>query len=128
MMLVDLRENRGTEQVFFNLIKYKPEDVQVGVVIPNISFYKRIESKDLENRLKDVVIMSATLPHNYYSRPKIIWPLHQFLSDRKYIKLNDELRSKLEEFDLIYLFYIFWFVSYKIKENLFCTSIFSEIN
>ena len=105
MMLVDLRENRGTEQVFFNLIKYKPEDVQVGVVIPNISFYKRIESKDLENRLKDVVIMSAALPQNYYSRPKIIWPLHQFLSDRKYIKLNDALRSKLKEFDLIYLFY-----------------------
>ena len=105
MMLVDLRENRGTEQVFFNLIKYKPEDIQIGVVIPNISFYNRIESKDLENRLKGVALISASLPHDYYSRPKVIWPLLHLLSDRRYIKLNAGLRTKLKEFDVIYLFY-----------------------
>ena len=105
MMLVDLRENRGTEQVFFNLIKYKPEDIQMGVVIPNISFYNRIESKDLENRLKDVAILSASLPQDYYSRPKVIWPLLHLLSDRRYIKLNAGLRTKLKEFDVVYLFY-----------------------
>ena len=105
MMLVDLRENRGTEQVFFNLIKYKPKDIQIGVIIPNIIFYNRIDSIDLANRLKEISLLSASLPKDYYSRPKIVWPLHHFLSDRNYINLNLELRYKLKEFDVIYLFY-----------------------
>ena len=105
MMLVDLRENRGTEQVFFNLIKYKPPEIQIGVVVPNISFFNRIGSIDLENRLKEISIMSASLPKDYYSRPRIIWPLHYLLSDKRYLKLNTELRSKLKEFDIVYLFY-----------------------
>jgi glycosyltransferase involved in cell wall biosynthesis len=104
-MLVDLRENRGTEQVFLNLIKYKPEDTQIGVVIPNISYYNRIETKDLEKRLQGISLISASLPQDYYSRPKISWPLHHLLSDRRYSKQNTELKIKLKEFDVLYLFY-----------------------
>ncbi len=104
-MLVDPRENRGTEQVLFNLIKYRPEDTQVSVIIPNISFYSRMESKELENRLNGVAIMAAFMPQNYYNRPTLIWPFYRALLDRKYIKLNAELRNKIKEFDVVYLFY-----------------------
>ena len=33
-MPVDLRVNRGTENVLFNLLKYKPNDIEITIIEP----------------------------------------------------------------------------------------------
>jgi glycosyltransferase involved in cell wall biosynthesis len=107
VMPAKLNTGRGTENVVFSLIKYKPKDIKIVIFEPNFLDGERIKDTEVRNLIDDSkrVQMGITLKkHN---------DIIDFLVDRmisksllKELKNCDlsEINKFLPEIDLIYFF------------------------
>lgn len=106
---VDLRNGRGSEKVLLNLLKYKPDNLQVMILETDYLERQRIPDNILDEALKggELIQIHRTLTGKYPNSfmgivlNNII--LRNFIKDRNRIKDSDIIK-KLGEYDAAYLF------------------------
>ena len=49
---VDLRNGRGSEKVLLNILKYKPENIQIKIIETDYIENQRISDEEINNYLK----------------------------------------------------------------------------
>lgn len=108
--LVDLREGRGVETVIFNLLKYKPSDIQIKVITPDHLHYERKSQTEV-----DILTSNATVIkfHSRYQLEKRFFgpPFEfyrtfvkrRFIKDLNDIRRNDQLYNEIRKTDVVYL-------------------------
>ena len=108
-MLADLRTGRGTENVLFNLLKYKPSDVDITIVEPDNVESDRISSEEVKkltskckiiriHRQRYNINMDTLFKRAYVNL--ILRPYYKNLKDTKLKGLLPDIQNT----DIVYLF------------------------
>ena len=112
-MLADLRVGRGTENVLFNLLKYKPNNIDVTIIEPNSIennplILSNSEVNELTKNCKIIKINSKFVTLEENSNRKIS-TLYRRLITKPVLKILSqtpkETLAELENTDIVYLFY-----------------------
>ena len=112
-MLTDLRVNRGTENVLFKLLKYKPKNIDITIIEPteignNPLILSNSEVNELTRNCKIIRINSKfkTLKTNNMSKVSILY--RELISKPTVYILKHTPKETLDEVkntDMVYLFY-----------------------
>lgn len=106
--MAGLETGRGTENVALNLIKYKPDDVEIIIIEPIFTDGKRISEKEIKATLGNTKIIKIDLPpveseslilklYNLFFRKAIL----KYVKNVKETNVYNEIRNT----DVVYLFY-----------------------
>lgn len=107
-MLAGLETGRGTENVALNLIKYKPNDVEVIVIEPKFIDGKRINENEIKAKIGNTRIIEIDLrPVENHS---LILQLYNLFVKRDILKGVKKLQvtnvyKEIRNTDAVYLFY-----------------------
>ena len=113
-MFTDLLTGRGTENVLFNLLRYKPSDIDVKVISTMRNYGSRISDSELKNKLNNarVIKLNVTVNNKWpkfnAKFSKILKPIKVLINPalkdfRKY--KNTEILQEIRDTDVVYLFY-----------------------
>lgn len=107
-MLATLETGRGTENVALNLIRYKPEDMDIVIIEPNFSDGKRISKEEINTVLTNVKVIKVDL-HIAKGSTKLEFLFNLFirraiLRDLKEIQ-KTKVYKEIRDTDIVYLFY-----------------------
>lgn len=108
-MLGSLSSGRGSENVLFNLLRYKPDDIKISIVETDFIDQQRISPDELEEITSNVKLIRI---HRNYHKYNNIFDLFKifiiygipFFSDLKDLN-NKEKLFEIRNTDLVYLFF-----------------------
>ena len=108
-MLADLKTGRGTENVLLNLLKYKPLEINVNIIVPIRNDGIRIEDSEIKNKLNGAKIIRLNVGINNGGGSMFetvfstlfVKPVLRDL--RKY--RNTKILQEVRDTDIVYLFY-----------------------
>jgi glycosyltransferase involved in cell wall biosynthesis len=107
-MLSGLETGRGTENVLFNLLKYKPLEIDADVIVPMRNNGIRVSESLIKGKLSNAKLIRINVDiNNEDSSFKIIFTkllLKPIVKDLRKYK-NTEILQKIRDTDIVYLFY-----------------------
>ena len=106
-MMADLRTGRGVENVLFNLLKYKPRDIDITIIEPDNIMGERISQNEVDKltegckiiRIHKYMYKTGSMLRDVYLN-SILRPPYKNL---KYAK-NHGLLPEIRKTDIVYLF------------------------
>ena len=106
-MMADLRTGRGVENVLFNLLKYKPRDIDITIIEPDNIMGERISQNEVDKltegckiiRIHKYMYKTGSMLRDVYLN-SILRPPYKNL---KYAK-NHGLLAEIRKTDIVYLF------------------------
>ncbi|WP_298277037.1 glycosyltransferase family 4 protein [Ferroplasma sp.] len=112
-MPVDLRVNRGTENVLFNLLKYKPNDIEITIIEPtrtgtNPLILSNSEVNELTRGAKIIRIHSKLENLEKYNNSKFGTLYRELIAKPELYSLKHTPKENLKEIkdtDIVYLFH-----------------------
>ncbi len=107
-MLASLKTGRGTENVVINLIKYKPEDIEITIIEPEFTDGIRIDEEEIKRTIRDCKVIKINVHRidekTLYKRLWSIFVTRSILKDAKNMR-ETEIYNEMRDTDLVYLFY-----------------------
>ncbi len=114
---VDLRNGRGSEKVLLNILKHKPEDIQLKIIETDYIESQRISGEEINNYLKNVELIKIhrnVIGKKMDSVFKIILNNIIFRSYYKDIKnINQNDFKNIKKTDVVYLFNNFYAILFR---------------
>jgi glycosyltransferase involved in cell wall biosynthesis len=110
IMAADLRTGRGTENVLFNLLKYKPDNIDITVVYPDFSLSKFIYNEEqVKEFTKDIKTIKFHLNKPLRFKNRTVEDLFNQIIFKRYYKAltwikKNRLYDKINDTDIVYLF------------------------
>ena len=108
-MLADLNTGRGTENVLLNLLKYKPLEINVTIIVPIRNDGIRIEDSEIKKKLNGAKIIRLNVGINngggsmFETAFSTLFVKPVLRDLRKY--RDTEILQEVRDTDIVYLFY-----------------------